>query len=59
MSAIFTNYRREDSEDSTRALYESLRPQFGKERPFADVEAIALGPDFRNAESGGAAPVID
>ena len=49
MSAIFISYRREDSEDSTRAIYESLRPRFGKERLFMDVEAIALGSDFRDA----------
>ncbi len=49
MSAIFISYRREDSEDSTRAIFESLRPQFGKERLFMDVEAIALGSDFRDA----------
>ena len=49
MSAIFISYRREDSEDSARALYESLLPQFGKDRLFMDVEAIALGSDFRQA----------
>ncbi len=49
MSAIFISYRREDSEDSTRAIFESLRPQFGKDRLFMDVEAIALGSDFRDA----------
>ena len=49
MSAIFISYRREDSEDSARALYESLIREFGKERLFMDVEAIALGADFRDA----------
>jgi hypothetical protein len=49
LSAIFISYRREDSEDSARALYESLLPQFGKDRVFMDVEAIALGSDFRQA----------
>lgn len=49
MSAIFISYRREDAEDSARALYESLVPQFGKDRLFMDVEAIALGSDFRQA----------
>ena len=49
LAAIFISYRREDSEDSTRAIYESLRPEFGKERLFMDVEAIALGSDFRDA----------
>ncbi len=47
MSAIFISYRREDSADSARALYESLLPLFGKDRIFMDVEAIALGVDFR------------
>lgn len=49
MSAIFISYRREDAEDSARALYESLLREFGKERLFMDVEAIALGSDFRQA----------
>jgi TIR domain len=47
LSAIFISYRREDSEDSARALYESLLPQFGRDRIFMDVEAIGLGSDFR------------
>ena len=49
MSAIFISYRREDAEDSARALYESLLREFGKDRLFMDVEAIALGSDFRQA----------
>ena len=49
MSAIFISYRREDAEDSARALYESLIREFGKERLFMDVEAISLGSDFREA----------
>ena len=49
MSAIFISYRREDAEDSARALYESLVPQFGNDGLFMDVEAIALGSDFRQA----------
>jgi len=43
------SYRREDSEDSTRALYESLVPKFGKDRLFLDVEAIKPGSDFRDS----------
>lgn len=49
MSAIFISYRREDAEDSARAVYESLVREFGKEQLFMDVEAIALGSDFRQA----------
>jgi len=49
LSAIFISYRREDAEDSARALYESLIREFGKDRLFMDVEAIALGADFRQA----------
>ena len=49
MSGIFISYRREDSADSTRAIYESLVPKFGKERLFLDVEAIKPGSDFRDA----------
>jgi hypothetical protein len=49
LPAIFISYRREDAEDSARALYETLLREFGKERLFMDVEAIALGSDFREA----------
>ena len=49
MSAIFISYRREDSQDSARALYESLVREFGRERLFMDVEAIGLGIDFHDA----------
>ncbi len=49
MPGIFISYRREDSEDSTRAIYESLVPRFGRERLFLDVEAIKPGSDFRNS----------
>ncbi len=49
MSAIFISYRREDAEDSARALYESLLREFGKDRLFIDVEDIAYGSDFREA----------
>jgi TIR domain len=51
LSAVFISYRREDAEDSARALYESLVREFGKDRLFLDVEAIALGSDFREAEN--------
>ncbi len=47
MSAIFISYRREDAEDSNRALYEGLARKFGKDRLFMDVEAVAPGIDFR------------
>ena len=49
MSAIFISYRREDSADSARALYETLLPLFGKDRLFIDVVGITLGCDFRDA----------
>jgi hypothetical protein len=49
VAAIFISYRREDAEDSARALYESLLREFGQDRLFMDVEAIALGSDFRQA----------
>ncbi|MGA7525361.1 MAG: TIR domain-containing protein [Acidobacteriaceae bacterium] len=49
MAAIFISYRREDAEDSARALYETLLREFGQDRLFMDVEAIALGSDFRQA----------
>jgi len=49
LPGIFISYRREDSEDSTRAIYESLVPRFGRERLFLDVEAIKPGADFRNS----------
>jgi len=49
LPGIFISYRREDSEDSTRALSESLVPKFGKDRVFLDVEAIKPGSDFRDS----------
>ncbi len=49
MSAIFISYRREDSGESTRALYESLFPLFGEDRLFMDLETINPGSDFRLA----------
>jgi hypothetical protein len=50
MSAIFISYRREDAEDSARALYETLLREFGsRERLFMDVEDIQFGLDFRTA----------
>jgi len=47
VSAIFINYRREYSQDSARALYDSPVPLFGKERLFIDVEDVDLGLVFR------------
>jgi hypothetical protein len=47
VSAIFISYRREDSEDSARSLYQSLVPLFGKEHLLIDVEDVGLGLDFR------------
>ncbi len=51
MAAVFISYRREDAEDSARALYESLVREFGKDQLFLDVEAIAPGSDFREVEN--------
>ena len=49
MPGIFISCRREDSEDSTRALSESLVPKFGKDRVFLNVEAMKPGSDFRDS----------
>lgn len=49
MDKIFINYRREDSEGFARGLFQSLVHQFGKNKVFINVEAIAPGTDFVEA----------
>jgi len=47
MRDIFISYRRDDSKDPVRALYQSLVPLYGEDRVFMDVDSIAPGSDFR------------
>lgn len=45
---IFLNYRREDSASDTRLLFTHLKPHFGVEKLFVDVDHITAGADFVN-----------
>ena len=45
---IFLNYRREDSASATRLLFTHLKPHFGVEKLFVDVDHITAGADFVN-----------
>ncbi len=47
MGLIFISYRREDSEHVSDRIYDILAERFGKGETFKDVDAIPLGPDFR------------
>jgi hypothetical protein len=46
MSSIFISYRRSDSQDRTRRLYDRLVAEFGRDKVFIDIESIPLGSDF-------------
>jgi hypothetical protein len=43
---IFISYRRSDSQDISRSLYEVLRDQFGHNTIFIDIDSIAPGKNF-------------
>ena len=47
-ASVFVCYRREDSSDVAGRIYDRLSARFGRERVFKDVDAIALGQDFRD-----------
>jgi formylglycine-generating enzyme required for sulfatase activity len=44
---IFISYRRDDTQDITRSIYERLAARFGADNIFMDVDSIPLGADFR------------
>ena len=44
---IFISYRREDTSYQTTTIYEFLKPEFGGENVFMDVDTIPAGVDFR------------
>jgi formylglycine-generating enzyme required for sulfatase activity len=46
MAEIFISYRRDDSAAESRAIWERLRAELGRERVFMDVAGIPLGDDF-------------
>src|SRR5258705_765000 len=46
-SGIFVCYRREDTDSVVDRLLLSLRPRFGKDRIFVDVDSIGVGKNFR------------
>lgn len=47
MHTVFINYRRGDTAGEARALFTDLAAILGKDSVFMDVDAIALGRDFR------------
>ena len=47
MHTVFINYRRGDTAGEARALFTELAAILGKDSVFMDVDAIALGRDFR------------
>ena len=49
MSGIFISYRRDDSSGWAGRLYEHLVRDWGPDRVFMDIDAIAPGEDFREA----------
>ena len=44
---LFISYRRDDTADVCGRIYDRLRPEFGKDNIFKDVDTIPLGADFR------------
>jgi len=47
VSRVFISYRRDDSTDISGRIYDRLRPKYGRDNVFKDVESIPLGVDFR------------
>jgi hypothetical protein len=47
--SVFISYRRDDTSNEARRLYDSLVAEFGTERVFKDIDNIPLGHDFRAA----------
>jgi hypothetical protein len=52
MNTIFLSYRRDDTADDARKVYESLTERFGDEVVFLDVENIEYGDDFVDEITG-------
>jgi len=46
MTTIFISYRRSDSQDQTRRLYDRLAKDFGRDNVFIDIDSMPLGNDF-------------
>src|SRR5450755_3898234 len=46
--AVFINYRREDSEGDTRAIYNRLAEETDQRNLFLDFEAIGAGENWRS-----------
>lgn len=48
-NSVFISYRREDSNEIARNLFNRLRGRIGRDRVFIDVDSIMHGTDFRSA----------
>jgi formylglycine-generating enzyme required for sulfatase activity len=46
---LFISYRRDDTQDFTRSVYERLAARFGADNIFMDVDSVQLGSDFRQS----------
>ena len=46
MARVFISYRRTDNPDAAGRLYDRLRPEFGDDSVFFDVDTIPVGTDF-------------
>lgn len=49
MSRIFISYRRDDSHDASRMIYERLGGRFGRHQVFFDKEGLKPGVNFARA----------
>jgi microsomal dipeptidase-like Zn-dependent dipeptidase len=46
---VFISYRREDSQEQARALFQDPVARLGRSAGFMGIDSIALGRDFREA----------
>jgi len=47
MTGVFLSYRRDDTAEDARRIYDRLVGQFGPDLVFLDVKNIPLGVDFQ------------
>jgi hypothetical protein len=51
MKKIFINYRRDDSKDDAKRIYDSLVKEFTSEIIFRDLDSLPLGADLKEIET--------
>jgi hypothetical protein len=52
MASIFISYRRSESQDRTRPLYDRLTAKFGRDGVFIDIDSIPIDSDFPMEANG-------